>query len=64
MKVFNPNGWGHALYPPQARHLLKIRHHLHSSYEKSMIERTIQFIKGRTEEFDEYFPFSTRKIVS
>ena len=31
-------------------------HHIHSSYEKSIIERTIQYIKERTERFDDYFP--------
>jgi hypothetical protein len=35
---------------------LKIKHHLHSSSEKSIIERTIQSIKDRTESFDDYFP--------
>ena len=41
---------------PQACRFLKIKHHLHSSYEKSVIERTIQSIKDRTESFDDYFP--------
>ena len=27
-----------------------------SSYEKSLIERTMQYIKDRTECFDDYFP--------
>lgn len=35
---------------------LKLKHHLHSSYEKSIIERTMQYIKDRTENFDDYFP--------
>ena len=30
---------------PQACKFLNMNHHLHSSYEKSMIERTIQYIK-------------------
>jgi hypothetical protein len=29
--------------------------HIHSSIEKSFIERTIQYIKDRTEYFDDYF---------
>ena len=29
---------------------------LHSPFEKSIIERTIQYIKDRTESFDDYFP--------
>ena len=41
---------------PQACQFLKINHHIHSSYEKSIIERTIQYIKDRTECFDDYFP--------
>jgi putative transposase len=42
---------------PQACKFLQIKHHLYSSYEKSIIERTIQYIKDRTESFDDdYFP--------
>jgi len=47
---------------PQACRFLKLRHHTHSLthsyyYEKSIIiERTIQYIKDRTEMFDDYFP--------
>ena len=41
---------------PMACQFLKLEHHLHSSYEKSLIERTIQYIKDRTENFDDYFP--------
>ena len=39
---------------PQACRFLKINHHLHSSYEKSIIERTMQYIKDiTTESFDD-----------
>ena len=41
---------------PQACRFLKIDHHIHSSIEKSLIERTMQYIKDRTECFDDYFP--------
>ncbi len=41
---------------PQTCKFLKLKHHLHSSFEKSIIERTIQYIKDRIESFDEYFP--------
>jgi putative transposase len=41
---------------PQACQFLKLRHHIHSPYEKSLIERTMQYIKDRTECFDDYFP--------
>lgn len=41
---------------PQACKFLKLKHHIHSTYEKSIIERTIQYVKDRTEGFDDYFP--------
>ncbi len=41
---------------PQGCQFLKLDHHLHSSFEKSLIERTVQYIKDRTESFDDYFP--------
>src|SRR3954452_17261618 len=34
---------------PQACKFLKLKHHLHSTLEKSLIERTMQYIKDRTE---------------
>ena len=44
---------------PQACRFLKVTHHIHSSIEKSFIERTRQYIiKDRTECFDDYFPCS------
>jgi putative transposase len=46
---------GGTLYP-QACEFLKIQHHVHSSIEKSLIERKMQYIKDRTEGFDDYFP--------
>ena len=46
----------------QACRFVKMKHHLHSSYEKSFIERTIQYIKDRTECFDDYFPCKKRKV--
>jgi len=41
---------------PQACRFLNVEHHFHSSYQKSIIERTIQYIKDRTKCFDDYFP--------
>ena len=41
---------------PQACRFLRLKHHVHSSFEKSIIERTMQYIKDRTERFDDYFP--------
>jgi putative transposase len=40
---------------PMACMFLGLKHHNHSPYEKSIIERTMQFIKNRTESFDDYF---------
>jgi putative transposase len=45
---------------PQACRFLRLTHHLHSTFEKSIIERTIQFIKDRTQCFDDYFPCRTK----
>jgi putative transposase len=45
-----------ATWYPQACKFLKITHHIHSYYEKSIVERTIQYLKDRTECFDDYFP--------
>jgi putative transposase len=41
---------------PQACEFLKMDHHIHSPLEKSLIERTMQYMKDRTECFDDYFP--------
>jgi len=41
---------------PMASRFLHLDHHIHSYYEKSTIERTMQYIKDRTECFDDYFP--------
>ncbi len=47
-------------YPIQACRFLKLEHHLHSPYGKSIIERTMQYIKDRIEGFD-YFPCRKKK---
>ena len=42
---------------------LKLKHHIHYSfYEKSIIERTLQYIKDRTEYFDDYFPCRKKEV--
>ena len=47
----------------RACRFLKMNHHLHSSYEKSIIERTMQYIKDRTtESFDDYFPCKRKEM--
>jgi putative transposase len=46
------------LYPQVCR-FLKLNHHIHNSFEKSIIiERTIQYIKDKINSFDDYFPYS------
>ena len=47
---------GGGTWYPQACKFLKLDHHIHSPFEKSVIERTMQYIKDRTESFDDYFP--------
>jgi putative transposase len=46
---------------PQACKFLKLKHHLHSFLEKSIIERTMQYIKDRTKGFDDYFSCKKKK---
>ena len=44
---------------PQAYRFRKLDHHIHSflaKNEKSVIERTMQYIKDGTESFEDYFP--------
>ena len=45
---------GGAWYP-EACSSLDLKHRLHTHFEKSLIERTIQYFKDRTECFDEEF---------
>jgi putative transposase len=47
---------------PQACKFLKLEHHLHSSFGKSVIERTMQYLKDRTESFDDYFHAKERNV--
>jgi putative transposase len=49
---------------PQACRFLKVNHRIHSTLEKSLIERTMQYIKDRTEGFDDYFPCKKNKCKS
>ncbi len=46
---------------PQSCKFLKLQHHLHASFENSIIERTMQHIKDRVESFDNYFPCRKKK---
>jgi putative transposase len=58
VKVYgkHPTSTDGGTWYPMACRFLKLKHHIHSSYEKSLIERTMQYIKDRTECFDDYFP--------
>ena len=40
----------------EACNILKLKHYLHSSIEKSLMERVNQYFKDRTELFDDYYP--------
>lgn len=52
---------GGTWYPQSCMFLKVVEHRLYSSYQKSKIERTMQYIKDRTESFDDYFPFRKKK---
>ena len=41
---------------PQACNSLRLKHILHSPFEKSIVERAIEYVKDRTEDFDDYYP--------
>ena len=41
---------------PEAYTSLRLEHRLHSPYEKSIIERAIEYVKDRTEQFDDCYP--------
>ena len=57
------DGWRYLVSTAQACKFLRLPHHIHSPYEKSIIiERTMQYmIKDRTECFDDYFPCRRNK---
>ena len=46
---------------PQACRFLHLKHRLHSSLEKSLIERVMQYFKDRIESFDDYYPCINQK---
>jgi putative transposase len=47
---------------PQACGFLRLNnHHIHSPCEKSLMERTVQYVKDRIEGFDDYFPCRKKK---
>ena len=40
----------------EACNVLRLKHYLHSSFEKSLMERVNQYFKDRTEGFEDYYP--------
>ena len=40
----------------EACNILRLKHYLHSSLEKILMERVNQYFKDRTESFDDYYP--------
>jgi putative transposase len=41
---------------PEACSYLDLKHLLHSPYKKSIVERTIEYLKDKTEAFDDCYP--------
>jgi len=48
---------------PEACKSLELNHILHSSFEKSIVERAIEYVKDRTENFDDYYPCRKSVVV-
>ena len=48
---------------PEACNSLRLKHILHSPFEKNVIERAMEYIKDRTESFDDYYPCRKKKAV-
>ena len=47
---------GGTWYHPQACATLGLKHRLHSTFEKSIVERSMEYVKkNRTECFDDYY---------
>jgi hypothetical protein len=45
----------------EACKVIGLKHYLHSSIEKSLMERVNQYLKDRTESFDDYYPHVCKK---
>jgi len=41
---------------------LGLKHILHSPFEKSIIERAMEYVKDRTEAFDDYYPCRKKAV--
>ena len=59
--------WKAYVYPdgvswyPEACNSLGLKHILHSPFEKSIIERSMKYVKDRTEGFDDCYPYMKKK---
>ena len=40
----------------EACNILRLKHYLHSPFQKSLMKRVNQYFKDRTENFDDYYP--------
>ncbi|MDX1372826.1 MAG: hypothetical protein R3321_10170 [Nitrososphaeraceae archaeon] len=45
----------------QVCNIIGLKHYLHSSIEKSLMERVNQYLKDRIKSFDNYYPFRTKE---
>ena len=45
----------------EACNVLRLKHYLHSPFQKSLMERVNQYFKDRTESFDDYYPCNNNK---
>jgi putative transposase len=48
---------------PEACNSLGLKHILHTPFEKSIVERAMEYIKDRTEGFDDYYPCRKSVVV-
>jgi putative transposase len=44
------------IWYPESCISLRLEHRLQSPYEKSIVDRTVEYLKGRTQAFDDYYP--------
>ena len=53
---------GGTWYPQQACRSLKLNHHIHSSYEKSLIIERTAVYQRQNRNLDDYFPIEKRNV--
>ena len=47
---------GGTWYQSEACNVLRLKHYLHSPFQKSLMEKVNEYFKDRTESFDDYYP--------